>query len=190
MYRSALFGLLLPQGAPLGWQVEAELARETDAIHTGGNPLPVIVFSHGSTNDPIDYAHTLERIAGSGFVVVAPYDRLHTRLRREPPDGAAARGGQRGDRPARVPQDARSRHVHAVSEPAREGVEDVTSLGECPSNWLDATVGRLSGFLSESAMASEATAPPAGGAQRALRTGPHCDRLRAVLHGPGRALAH
>jgi predicted dienelactone hydrolase len=73
VYRSALFGLLLPQGAPLGWQVEAELARETDAIHTGGNPLPVIVFSHGSTNDPIDYAHTLEQIAGSGFVVVAPY---------------------------------------------------------------------------------------------------------------------
>ena len=24
-----------------------------------------------------------------------------------------------------------------------------------------------------------------GGAQRAPRTGPHCDRLRAVLHGPG-----
>jgi transposase len=41
------------------------------------------------------------------------------------------------------------------------------------------------GALSEPAMAGEATAPPPGGAQRALRTGPHCDRLRAVLHGPG-----
>jgi dienelactone hydrolase len=33
----------------------------------------VIVFSHGSTNDPIDYAHTLEQLAGNGFVVAAPY---------------------------------------------------------------------------------------------------------------------
>ena len=33
----------------------------------------MIVFSHGSTNDPIDYAHTLELIAGAGFVVAAPY---------------------------------------------------------------------------------------------------------------------
>jgi dienelactone hydrolase len=33
----------------------------------------VIVFSHGSVNDPIDYAHTLELIAGAGFVVAAPY---------------------------------------------------------------------------------------------------------------------
>ena len=74
VYRSALYDLdLLPQWAPLGWQVEAEVARETDAIETGGKPLPVIVFSHGSTNDPIDYAHTLEQLAGSGFLVAAPY---------------------------------------------------------------------------------------------------------------------
>ena len=32
----------------------------------------MIVFSHGNTNDPIDYAHTLERIAAGGFVVAAP----------------------------------------------------------------------------------------------------------------------
>jgi predicted dienelactone hydrolase len=32
----------------------------------------VVVFSHGSVNDPIDYAHTLELIAGAGFVVAAP----------------------------------------------------------------------------------------------------------------------
>ncbi len=30
------------------------------------------MFSHGSTNDPFDYAHTLEAIAGAGFVVAAP----------------------------------------------------------------------------------------------------------------------
>ncbi len=33
----------------------------------------MIVFSHGNVNDPIDYAHTLELIAGAGFVVAAPY---------------------------------------------------------------------------------------------------------------------
>ena len=33
----------------------------------------MIVFSHGSVNDPIDYAHTLELIAAAGFVVAAPY---------------------------------------------------------------------------------------------------------------------
>ncbi len=36
-------------------------------------PFPVIVFSHGSTNDPIDYAHTLELLAAAGYVVAAPY---------------------------------------------------------------------------------------------------------------------
>ena len=30
------------------------------------------MFSHGSTNDPFDYAHTLEAIASAGFVVAAP----------------------------------------------------------------------------------------------------------------------
>jgi predicted dienelactone hydrolase len=57
---------------PLSWIVEAELAREGAAIDPDGGPFPVIVFSHGSTNDPIDYAHTLERIATGGFVVAAP----------------------------------------------------------------------------------------------------------------------
>lgn len=33
----------------------------------------MIVFSHGAVNDPIDYAFTLELIAGAGFVVAAPY---------------------------------------------------------------------------------------------------------------------
>ena len=38
----------------------------------------MIVFSHGSVNDPIDYAHTLERIADAGFVVAAPYHTNNT----------------------------------------------------------------------------------------------------------------
>ena len=58
---------------PLSWSVEAEVAREDAPIDPHGPAFPVIVFSHGSNNDPIDYAHTLELIAGAGFVVAAPY---------------------------------------------------------------------------------------------------------------------
>jgi hypothetical protein len=57
---------------PLSWTVEAEIAREGAAIDPNGQSFPAIVFSHGSVNDPIDYAHTLELIAGAGFVVAAP----------------------------------------------------------------------------------------------------------------------
>src|SRR3954451_14254552 len=73
-YRSALYGKPLMDGRwnPLSWQVEAEVARENAPIDLNGPAFPVIVFSHGSTNDPIDYAHTLELIAGAGFVVAAP----------------------------------------------------------------------------------------------------------------------
>ena len=64
---------LLPDDrwAPLSWSVKAQIARETD--EADGKRLPVIIFSHGNTNDPIDYAHTLEQLAGEGFVVAAPY---------------------------------------------------------------------------------------------------------------------
>jgi predicted dienelactone hydrolase len=73
VYRSALFGRPLPAPyTPLGWSVEAEIAREGAPIDPQGKPFPVIVFSHGSVNDPIDYAHTLERIAAAGFVIAAP----------------------------------------------------------------------------------------------------------------------
>ena len=63
----------VPEGwAPLSWKVEAEIAREGAAIDPNGAAFPVIVFSHGATNDPIDYSHTLELIASAGFVVAAP----------------------------------------------------------------------------------------------------------------------
>jgi predicted dienelactone hydrolase len=81
-YKSALHGARpegFPEGwAPLSWKVEAEIARETDAIDPQGQPFPVIVFSHGAVNDPIDYAHTLELIAAEGFVVAAPYHANNT----------------------------------------------------------------------------------------------------------------
>lgn len=73
-YTSALHGRpLLSQWDALSWTVESEIAREAEAIDPHGTPLPVIVFTHGATNDPIDYARTLERIAAEGFVVAAPY---------------------------------------------------------------------------------------------------------------------
>ena len=74
VYRSALHGRPLGTDlwSPLSWTVEAEIAREGAAIDPAGKPFPVIVFSHGNTNDPIDYAHTLELIAAAGFVVAAP----------------------------------------------------------------------------------------------------------------------
>jgi predicted dienelactone hydrolase len=76
-YTSALHGKGLPDPWTL-WKVEAEIARETDAIDPQGQPFPVIVFSHGAVNDPIDYAHTLELIAAEGFVVAAPYHANNT----------------------------------------------------------------------------------------------------------------
>ena len=70
-YSSALNGRqLIPGKAPLTWSIPAELAREGATVAPG--PYPVIVFSHGNNNDPIDYAYTLEQIASAGFVVVAP----------------------------------------------------------------------------------------------------------------------
>jgi predicted dienelactone hydrolase len=72
-YSSALYGKPLPAGwAPLSWRFEAQTAREGAAVDPQGQPFPVIVFTHGSVNDPINYAHLLERVAAAGFVVAAP----------------------------------------------------------------------------------------------------------------------
>ena len=73
VYTSALHGKPLPHGwLPLSWTVEAETAREGAAIDPAGGTFAPIVFSHGATNDPLDYAHTLEAIASAGFIVAAP----------------------------------------------------------------------------------------------------------------------
>ena len=79
VYRSALYGdTRIPAGwKPLSWSVDAEIAREA-AIAQQGKPYPVIVFSTGNQNDPIDYGHTLELIAAAGFVVAAPYHANNT----------------------------------------------------------------------------------------------------------------
>ena len=74
VYRSGLYGdTRIPDGwKPLSWSVNARIAREA-AIAQQGKPYPVIVFSTGNQNDPIDYGHTLELIAAAGFIVAAPY---------------------------------------------------------------------------------------------------------------------
>jgi predicted dienelactone hydrolase len=73
VYSSALYGKELTGGlAPLSWRFEAQIARDGAAVDPQGQPFPVIVFSHGSVNDPINYAHLVERIAAAGFVVAAP----------------------------------------------------------------------------------------------------------------------
>ena len=73
VYRSALYGdTRIPAGwKPLSWSLDAKIAREA-AIAQQGKPYPVIVFSTGNQNDPIDYGYTLELIAAAGFVVAAP----------------------------------------------------------------------------------------------------------------------
>src|SRR6516225_5904216 len=79
VYTSALHGVPLIPGTydALSWTVTAESAKENLRIappKAGGNDhgFPVIVFSHGSVDLPIDYYITLERIAAQGFIVAAP----------------------------------------------------------------------------------------------------------------------
>ena len=72
-YTSRLYGEpLAGLWDPLSWKIEARIAREQAAIEPAGRAYPVIVFSHGAMNDPIDFAYTLELIAAAGFVVAAP----------------------------------------------------------------------------------------------------------------------
>ena len=79
VYTSALYGVPLISGTydALSWTVTAESAKEDLMIappKAGGTDhgFPVIVFSHGSVDLPIDYYITLERIAARGFIVAAP----------------------------------------------------------------------------------------------------------------------
>jgi predicted dienelactone hydrolase len=79
VYTSRLSGVpLLPdRWDPLSWSVASQVARDDVAIDSHG-PFPVVVFSHGSTNSPIDYAFTLEHVASHGYVVVGPWHTGNT----------------------------------------------------------------------------------------------------------------
>jgi predicted dienelactone hydrolase len=78
LYRRELGRELPAKWDPLSWSVEAEIAREDVPIDSHGPSFPVLIFSHGNTNDPFDYAYTLEQIAGEGFVVAAPSHTANT----------------------------------------------------------------------------------------------------------------
>ena len=57
---------------PLSWTIGSSVSFENLPIATGYGPFPVIVFSHGSTNNAIEYVYTLEALASFGFIVAAP----------------------------------------------------------------------------------------------------------------------
>jgi predicted dienelactone hydrolase len=74
VYTSALYGVPLIPGTwdPLAWTVVSDAAREDVEIKKVGQPFPVVVFSHGSNGEAIQYGKTLEALASRGFVVAAP----------------------------------------------------------------------------------------------------------------------
>jgi predicted dienelactone hydrolase len=73
VYTSRLHGIpLLPQWDPLSWTIGTSGSFENLPIDRGHRPFPVIIFSHGSSNNAIDYVYTLEALASFGFIVAAP----------------------------------------------------------------------------------------------------------------------
>ena len=78
VYRSRLWGVtLIPsKWDPLSWQITSTLAREGAAIDAPGPNFPVVLFSHGAANSPLDYYPSLEHLASHGYVVASPW---HTR---------------------------------------------------------------------------------------------------------------
>ena len=73
VYTSRLYGVqLLPQWDPLSWAIGSQTSFENLPIAGEHRSFPVIVFSHGSQNNAIDYVYTLEALASFGFIVAAP----------------------------------------------------------------------------------------------------------------------
>jgi predicted dienelactone hydrolase len=74
-YQSRLHGVpLIPERwDPLAWQITSTVAREGVEIKKKSHGYPVVIFSHGSVNNPIDYYVTLEELAANGYVVAAPW---------------------------------------------------------------------------------------------------------------------
>ncbi len=72
MYTSRLNGIPpLTQWDPLSWTIGSSESFENAPIARGHRPFPVIIFSHGSNNNAIDYVYTLEALASFGFIVAA-----------------------------------------------------------------------------------------------------------------------
>jgi predicted dienelactone hydrolase len=78
IYRPRLWGVTLIPGIwdPLGFQIEATLARDNVPIARAGQPFPLVVHSHANVTEPFLAAEINEVIASHGYVVAAPY---HTR---------------------------------------------------------------------------------------------------------------
>jgi predicted dienelactone hydrolase len=170
---------------PLAWEIEAEIAREGAAIDPSAKPFPVIVFSHGSSNDPIDYAYTLELIAGAGFVVAAPYhvnntqddvriDFINPRL---PPaqrfpcsDGLAAPCSRAG--------------APSVPNSMRDRVRDISSILDALPGWFGERVDvKRAGVLGHSRGTVTALAAAGGSTAwgiKPLTEGQH-PRVKAVM---------
>lgn len=73
VYTSRLNGVPLGSlGDPLSWTIGSSKSFENLPISRAHRSFPVIIFSHGNTNDAIDYVYTLEDLASFGFIVAAP----------------------------------------------------------------------------------------------------------------------
>ena len=143
-YSSSIYGIPLPGGfSPLSWRFDAELAHEGAAVAAGGPAFPVIVFSHGSVNDPINSAHLLERIAADGFIVAAPthvtdtqedvrVEFINTRLGANPRRAAS-------DRAAHLP--ARASPPVLAPEQHRPGPDGRTRIATSSTPWTHCPAG-------------------------------------------------
>jgi len=63
---------LLPQWDPLSWTIGSSESFENVPVAKVHRAFPVVVFSHGATDNSIDYVYTLEALASFGFIVAAP----------------------------------------------------------------------------------------------------------------------
>jgi len=75
VYRSRMHGVTLDpvRWDPLSYEDPSDVAREGVAIDAEGPAFPVVIFSHGSGNAPIDYVLALEHLASHGYIVAAPW---------------------------------------------------------------------------------------------------------------------
>src|SRR5262245_31440470 len=77
VYRSRMHGVTWDPARwasdPLSYEDPSDVAREGVAIDAGGPAFPVVIFSHGSGNSPIDYVLALEHLVSHGYIVAAPW---------------------------------------------------------------------------------------------------------------------
>jgi predicted dienelactone hydrolase len=79
-YTSRLHGVtLIPaRWDPLLWKVTSKYARAGAGVAKNTRGFPVVVFSHGSVNNPNDHHPVMEYIAANGFIVAAPWHTGNT----------------------------------------------------------------------------------------------------------------